>query len=417
MKKHQFKIAHLASYPPRECGIATYTSDLIKAVSKSNEQDPIVIALNNNNHKYKYGSEVKFEIADEKKEDFVAAANWVNKSDIQLVSLQHEFGLIGPKKDGTSEYILEFISRLKKPLVVTYHTILPGPSAERLKVIKQISDLAQKTIVLIGLGKKYLTEIYDVAPSKINVIHHGVPDIGELKSTQKAKKLLGFEDKTIITTHGLLNSGKGIQYVLRALPKLTKIYPNLLYLIVGETHPHIKKTQGEEYRNKLIAEVKKLNIEKNVKFINKFLTLDEIVKYFKATDLYITPYLNPQQIASGTLAKAVGAGNVCLSTRYLYAKEVLSQQRGVLIDYKNPNDISKKILNLLKHPKKMEAMAKKSYAYGRQMIWPTVAKKHLNLFDQIIKKEPIMRKIWRAKRQLLIPILQKTSRILDISKR
>lgn len=415
--KYHLKIAHLSSYPPRECGIATYTADLVNAFRKFNSADPVIIALKDQSENFKYPPEVQFQIADENPKDYIKAADWVNKSDIQLVSLQHEFGLLGPKKIGTGEYILEFVCRLKKPFVTTYHTVLPGPSAERLKVINQLADLSQKTIVLIGLGKKYLTEIYDIAPSKINVIHHGVPDIGALRSTKKAKKLLGFENKLIITTHGLVNPGKGIQYMLRAIPKLIKKYPNILYLIIGQTHPHIKQQYGEVYRQKLLTEVEKLGIQKHVRFINKFLSLDEIVDFFKATDLYITPYLNPQQITSGALAKALGAGKVCISTRYLYAKEALGRGRGVFIDYKNPNDIVKKIDNLLRQPNRMKKMAKKTYAYGRQMIWPAVAQKHLKLFDQIIRKEPLMRKIWRAQRRLILPVLRRAPRILNTSKR
>jgi glycosyltransferase involved in cell wall biosynthesis len=412
---YKFKIAFLSSYPPRECGIANYTSDLSSAISKINLNKPQVIALNNNSSKYEYGPEVVFQIQDETLNDYLKAADFVNKSDIQLVHIQHEFGLLGPKSKGTGEYIIQFAKKLKKPFVITYHTILSGPSAERVKAVHRLSNLANSNIAMVNLGKKYLKEIYDTDPTKIKIIHHGVPDIGELKPSDNFKSKIDLKDKIVLSTFGLVNPGKGIEYVIRALPEIIKKYPNVIYLVLGQTHPHIKKKVGEVYREQLKEEVKKLKLEKYVHFENRYLSLKEIINYLRATDIYITPYLNPQQITSGTLAYAIGAGKVCLSTRYLYAKELLSHGKGIFIDYRNPEDISKKVNKLLANPLDMQKISRKAYLFGRQMIWPNVARNHLKLYYKIIHKNPWTKKINTVKKKIISPAL-KASQILNISK-
>lgn len=418
IKKYNLKIAYLGTYPPRRCGIATYTKDLVSAIAKFNIQPPQVIAMNDDRHQYSYPPAVILTIQDNKILDYRKAAQIINQNkSIQLVNLQHEFGIFGSAgKENDGEYILEFLRRIEKPVITTFHTVLPGPTAQKVKILKEISDLSVAVTVMVKMGIKFLTEIYDVDPAKIYFIHHGVPDIGKLESTKKYKEKFGLKDKIVLSTFGLVGPGKGIQYVLRALPELVQKYPNVMYLVLGQTHPQVRKRHGEEYREKLKKEVKELDIEKFVLFENRYLTLDEIIQYLQATDIYITPYLNPQQITSGTLAYAIGAGRPCISTRYLYAKEMLSGGRGIFVDYKNPKDIIKKVSFILENRQKFQLMMQKTYKLGRQMIWSKVAQDHLKLFNKILRPKSIMeRPLWEA--QKISSRILKIPRILPISKK
>ncbi len=269
--------------------------------------------------------------------------------------------------------------------MTTFHTVLCQPSPYQEKIIKEIASSSKAIIVMIEEAAKRLVNHYRIASNKILVIHHGVPDM-PYEPTNSYKKSLKLKDKIVLSTFGLMNRGKGIEYTIQALPKIIRKYPNILYLVIGETHPIVKKQEGEVYRGILSDLVKKLKISQNVKFVNQYLSLSDLITYLKATDIFLTPYLNPQQLTSGVLAYAVGAGKACISTPFLYAQQVLGNERGIIVNFKNSEEITKAVIKLLVNPEKKKEIEKKAYLYGRQMIWHNVALKHLDLFQLIIKE-------------------------------
>ncbi len=376
-------VIYISSYIPRECGIATYTKDLTSAINVLN---PLclaeIMAVNYPESHFDYPWEVKFRFDQEDPKSYEAAADYINQSSAKLVNLQHEFGLFGGRN---GEYILSLIQKIKKPLVTTFHTVLCQPSPYQEKIIKEIASSSKAIIVMIEEAAKRLVNHYRIASNKILVIHHGVPDM-PYEPTNSYKKSLKLKDKIVLSTFGLMNRGKGIEYTIQALPKIIRKYPNILYLVIGETHPIVKKQEGEVYRGILSDLVKKLKISQNVKFVNQYLSLSDLITYLKATDIFLTPYLNPQQLTSGVLAYAVGAGKACISTPFLYAQQVLGNERGIIVNFKNSEEITKAVIKLLVNPEKKKEIEKKAYLYGRQMIWHNVALKHLDLFQLIIKE-------------------------------
>ncbi|MCS7201206.1 MAG: glycosyltransferase family 4 protein [Dictyoglomus sp.] len=374
-------VAFLSTYPPQECGIATFTYDLVNAIDKYfpyiNTQ---VIVIEENDKEYKFNNKVVFKIKEYNPSDYILSARYINKSNIDMVNIQHEFGIFGGK-DG--EYLNLFLDVIKKPVITTLHTVLTQPREEQKRIIQKIAQRSEKLIVLSNTAIQILNDVYSIPKEKITVIHHGVPIYNSL-SKEEAKQKFGLSDKLVISTFGLINPGKGIEYAIEAISFLVEKYPNIVYLILGETHPKVKKIYGEDYREKLIAKVKELNLENNVIFVNKYLTKEELIEYLIATDIYITPYLNKEQICSGTLAYAIGFGKAIISTPYLYAEEMLSNNRGILVDFRNAKAISEAIDRILKNPEFMKTLEKKALEFGKQMKWPYVALKYVFLFKSII---------------------------------
>lgn len=377
------RVIYVGSYIPRECGIATFTKDLTTAINVLN---PLclaeIMAIDENDTCREYPWEVKYRIKQEDLGSYDKAIEYINQSTADVVHLQHEFGIFGGQ-DG--EYIVPFMERIEKPMVVTFHTVLEKPGEHRKKIVQEIARLSKAIVVMIGAAADRLEEVYGIDRSKVVVIPHGVPDIA-YGPTQHYKNELGYENNMILSTFGLINPGKGVEYVINGLPEVVKIHPELKFLIIGATHPNLVKKEGEVYREKLIALVKENHLEKNVEFINRYLSLDEVIQYLRATDIYISPYLEPQQITSGTLAYALGAGRACISTEYLYAREVLARGRGKLIGFKDSKAVTKAVLELLENPEMCREIEKKAYSYGRTMIWSNVALKHLNLFWLLAKE-------------------------------
>ncbi len=377
------RIICVGSYIPRECGIATFTKDLTTAINVLN---PLclaeIMAMDENGDDRIYPWEVKYRIKQENWESYEKGIEYINQSSAEIIHIQHEFGIFGGEN---GEMIVPFMEKIEKPIVTTFHTVLEKPGEQRKKIVQDIARLSKAIVVMIGAAADRLEEVYGIDKEKIIVIPHGVPDI-PYGPTLHYKNELGFENNTILSTFGLINPGKGIEYVLEALPEVVEKYPTLKFLIIGATHPNLVKKQGEAYREKLLEIVKEKKLEKNVEFINRYLSLDELVQYLRATDIYISPYLGSQQIASGTLAYALGTGKACISTEYLYAKEVLAKGRGVLVKMKNLEEITVNLIDLLDNPEKRQEIEKKAYSYGRMMIWSNVALKHLNLF-RLINKE------------------------------
>ena len=372
----------MSTFPPRECGIATFTKDLTSAMDRkfNPKLKSKLLALNDNGSSfYDYGSKVKFQLNDRDIEAYIDLAKRINKNPtIKLVNIQHEFGIFGGEY---GMYVIPFLEELDKPAVITFHSVLPNPDETRRKVVRAIIKRCDAVVVMAKIAIQILENDYSIDPRKIHVIHHGVPSVPF--SNKNMKKGLGLEGRKVISTFGLLSRNKGVEYLIEALPNVVKNHPELLFLIVGETHPQVRKTDGESYRNFLIKRVEELKLKNHVKFYNKYLTLNEIVKYLKATDVYVNSTQDPNQITSGTLAYAVGCGKAVVATKSVYATEILGDGRGIVVDFGRSEQISEALNFLFSHPEIRRDMEKKAYDYGRQMVWNNVAAGYLNVYKNI----------------------------------
>jgi len=371
----------ISSYIPRKCGIATYTKDLTRTINFINPYSKSeIVALIKPEDKIDYPPEVKFKINQYKVDSYIKAAGYINKSKADIVVLEHEFGLYG---GDFGEYIIKLIELIKKPLIVTIHTIPDHTSKGYGLVLKEVLKFAEKVIAMMPGSLQKLVKKYNYPKENIEIIPHGVPDI-PLEPNDKYKKKKGFEDKIILGNINLLSASKGLEYTIEALEKIKEQFNNVLYLIIGQTHPVVLKTEGEKYRKFLKEKIKQHDLQGNVKFINKYLSLKELVVWLKIIDVYITPYLDPQQSASGALAYAIGAGKTCISTPYLYAKEVLAEGRGIIVPFRNSQAIADAVIDICKNPQKKLRIENKTYKFGRLMTWYNVALQHLELFDEVL---------------------------------
>ncbi|MBU0978065.1 MAG: glycosyltransferase family 4 protein, partial [Nanoarchaeota archaeon] len=380
-------ILFMGTYPPRECGIATFTKDLVGAVDRrlSNSINTGIVALNHNGvNIYNYPKKVEYEVSDSDLNDYIEVAEEINaRPDVKLICIQHEFGIFGGE---WGDHLLMFLERIKKPVIVTFHSVLPNPDDKLYRVVKEIGNKVDEIVVMTKSGVSILREFYGL-DNHIRVIPHGIPTT-TFEDQGKSKVKIGYPiDKPIISTFGLIGPGKGYDDVIEALPKVVEEFPDLVYLIVGETHPNVRKYSGEEYRNSLIDRVKELGLESNVKFYNKYLTIDEIVRYVKASDVYVCPPQNPNQITSGTLVYAMGCGRAIVSTPFLHAKDIVTENKGLLAEFKDPESFSKAILEILNDPQKKKSMESHAYHETREMTWPNVAHKYCGLFDSYTRIE------------------------------
>jgi len=374
-------VAYVSTYPPRECGIATFTKDLVNAVDELHEfKSRIVVAINEKETIYNYDRRVKFQIERDSSEDYVQAARYVNSSKADLVNLQHEFGLFGGE---WGEYVTMFLENLQKPVVTTLHTVIPDFELRGQTILKHIAHRSA-AIVVITKTALQLLENYDIKRRKINVIPHGCPDVPFIAS-EKVKPSLGLGGRIVLSTFGLINRGKGIEYAIKALPSIVEKEPRVIYIVIGETHPEVRKIEGERYRMKLMKLVDKLQLGRHVRFHNRFLSKLELMRYLQATDIYISPYITPNQVSSGTLVYALGVGRAIISTPYLHAREVLANGRGIFCKFRDPNSIAKSIDTLLRNEVLTRKMEKKAYEYSRRFVWSNVAKRYVGLFKQILK--------------------------------
>jgi glycosyltransferase involved in cell wall biosynthesis/CBS domain-containing protein len=373
----QLKVAFLSTFPPRECGIATYTSDLVDAISRLYvTQTPTIVAINDRGGFYNYPPHVGFQIDREDEDSYIAAAEFINRSDIDIVCLQHEYGLFGGV---WGEYILTFLESMKKPIVTTLHTVLPDPVPDAHRVLEGILKYSEHVTVMARIGIKILEETYHMFADKAQYIPHGCPNVPYINSNP-VKKGLGLGNKIVLSTFGLLSSGKGIEFAIRALPSIVEKAPNVLYLIIGETHPEVRKHEGESYRRSLMDLVSDFGIEKNVKFINRFLDKRELINFLQATDVYILPYPNKDQISSGTLLYALSTGKAIISTPFLHAEEVMSEGAAIRCEFRDPESITDAVTNLLQFDDFHQKLERRAYQYSRDMIWPNVGMKYINLF-------------------------------------
>jgi len=363
---------------PRQCGIATFTTDLCEAIATEYPQTHcLAVPVNDRKEGYDYSERVRFEISEKEIDSYRRAADFLNINNVDIVSVQHEFGIYGGP---AGSHLLALLQEVNVPVVTTLHTILKAPSDTQRRVMAQLAQLSDRLVVMAEKGAEFLREIYNVAPEKIDVVPHGIPDIPFI-DPNFYKDQFGVEGKTVILTFGLLSPNKGIEHAIDALPKILAVYPNVVYIVLGATHPNLILSEGESYRLQLERLVEARGVKKNVIFYNRFVTLNELKEFIGATDLYVTPYLNETQITSGTLAYTFGAGKAVVSTPYWYARELLADERGILVPFKNSAAIAEAVIELLDNPARRHAMRKNAYMLGREMIWPVVAQRYLEVFE------------------------------------
>ena len=373
------RIALIGNYLPRQCGIATFTTDLCEAITaKYHQTTCIAVPVNDIEAGYTYPARVRFELTEKDIDSYRRAADFLNINSVDLVSLQHEYGIFGGR---AGSHILVLLRELRMPIVTTFHTILRDPNSDQKRVLEEIAALSDRLVVMSKRGAEFLQEIYGVLPEKIDLIPHGIPDVPFVDPSFH-KDLFGVEGKTVLLSFGLLSASKGIENVISALPAILTRHPNVVYIIVGATHPHVVRKEGETYRLSLQWLAREKGVEGHVIFYNRFVSVEELVEFIGAADIYITPYLNEAQITSGTLAYTLGAGKAVISTPYWYAEETLAEGRGVLVPFRDPAALAEQVINLLDNESERHAMRKRAYVFGREMIWPQVASRYMESFKR-----------------------------------
>ncbi len=373
------RIGFIGNYLPRQCGIATFTTDLCEAIaSQYGGTTCIALPVNDIEAGYAYPSRVRFELTEKDIDSYRRAADFLNINNVDLVSLQFEYGIFGGR---AGSHILALLRELRMPIVTTLHTILREPDPDQRRVLEEVAALSDRLVVMSKRGAEFLQEVYRVLPEKIDSIPHGIPDLPFVDPSFH-KDLFGVEGKIVLLSFGLLSANKGIENVIAALPAIVARYPNVVYIILGATHPHVIQHEGETYRLSLQWLAQEKGVEGHVIFYNRFVSLEELVEFISAADIYITPYLNPAQIVSGTLAYTLGAGKAVISTPYWYAEEMLAEERGALVPFRDPAALAEQVIDLLDNEAKRHAMRKRAYLFGRAMIWPQVARRYMESFDR-----------------------------------
>ncbi|RYY59586.1 MAG: glycosyltransferase [Chitinophagaceae bacterium] len=379
------KTALIGTYPPRECGIGTFSQNLFAAMSAATDgqaSEGVVIAMDDQQDSYDYPAEVQFRIRQEQQGDYLEAARFINLCGADVCVLEHEFGIFGGQN---GIYILPLIHRLEIPLIVTMHTVLKTPSYNERAITLEICKMASAIVVMTNKAVEFLTGIYGVPPEKIIVIEHGVPDVKF--DHEKAKKDFKLSNRKILLTFGFISRNKGIETVINALPAVVAQHPEVIYIILGKTHPAVLRHSGEEYRIFLHRLVQKLKLEKHVVFVNEFMNEKNLFKYLHASDIYVTPYLNEAQITSGTLSYAVGAGSAVISTPYWHAAELLAGDRGRLFDFNEPDQLSAILLDLLGDPDKLAQLRGNAAAYGERITWPKIGGQYNELAARLLNEQ------------------------------
>jgi len=375
------KVVYLSSFPPRECGIATFTADLTGAMDDLLESvvESRIAAVNTDAvSRYHYPRQVLFQIDPYSERDYLRTAESINgMDDVKLVNVQHEFGLFG---GGYGANILSFLGALKKPSVVTFHSVLPSPNGELHRIVRLIAEKASGVTAMTNLSREILVREYGLDEKKISVIPHGI-HAAPYSSSARPKAALGFPEKIILLTFGFLSRGKGIEYVIEALPKVVKAYPDLMYIVLGVTHPNVLKEEGESYRNSLIQKVRDLGLSSHVSFYNEYASLDSLLQFLRAADIYISTSLDPNQAVSGTLSYALGSGRPVISTPFAQAREIITPESGLLVNFRDPDSYAEALTALLKDPLRREQFGKNAYFRTRNMTWENVALEYSKLFS------------------------------------
>ncbi|MBN1648753.1 MAG: glycosyltransferase family 4 protein, partial [Spirochaetales bacterium] len=373
------KIAFIGDYLPRKCGIATFTADLRTSISLEFPQMQCqVIPVNDTEQGYDYPAEVRFEIEEQDLTSYMRAADFLNITDVDMVCVEHEFGIFGGE-DGT--YLLSLLHELRMPIVTTLHTILKEPTPNQLRVMRELIHLSARLIVMAEKGREFLLDVYNAPNGKIDIIPHGIPDM-PFADPNFFKDEFGVAGNQVLLTFGLLSPNKGIEYALKAMPAILEQLPDTVFIILGQTHPNLLRDQGELYRLSLELLAKDLMVQKNVVFFNRFVEQEELMRFIGASDIYLTPYLNEAQITSGTLAYAFGSGNAVVSTPYWHAQELLAGGNGTLVPFRDEQAIAAAVIKLLRNEPQRHAMRKNAYQQGRGMVWSETARMYMDSFIQ-----------------------------------
>lgn len=373
------RFAFIGSYVPRQCGIATFTADLAESLSALYpESSFFALPINDREEGYLYPPRVRFEVAENDVASYRRAADFLNINNIDLVCLQHEFGIFGGP---AGSHVLALLRELRMPVVTTLHTVLEEPDAEQRHVMEELTNLSERVVVMSRHAVRFLKEIYRVPEGKVDLIPHGIPDVPFVDSNFY-KDQFGVEGRQVLLTFGLLSPNKGIENVIAALPAILERHPSVVYMVLGATHPHLVRHDGEAYRFSLERMARDLDVEEHIIFHNRFVSLEELMEFVGVADVYISPYLDRGQVVSGTLAYAVGAGKAVVATPYLHAQELLDEQRGILVPFADPAALAEKSIELLDNEVERHAMRKRAYMYGREMIWPVVAERYMATFGR-----------------------------------
>jgi glycosyltransferase involved in cell wall biosynthesis len=389
------RIAVLGNHLPRQCGIATFTTHIADALSEHDARiDCFVLAMNDADAQYGYPARVRFEIAESDLSSYRRAADFLNVNQVDVLSVQHEYGIFGGK---AGAHVFTLLRELRMPIVTTLHTVLGEPGPAQRTSLEELAQLSDRLIVMSTHGAALLRDVYSVPSSKIDVIPHGIPAVPE---STCSKDRLGVEGRPVILTMGLLSPDKGIEYVIEALPTILERFPNCVYIVLGATHPHVKAHAGESYRLSLEQRARALGADDALIFHNRFVSQEELNEFLAAADIYITPYLQPEQITSGTLAYAVGAGKAVVSTPYRYARELLADGRGILVPWRDPSAIAHEVIGLLGDESKRRSLGARAAAHGRDMTWPSVARQYVSSFQRA-RREHAERRRTRFQAQTL----------------
>jgi len=385
-KRKPIRVIYVSTYIPQKCGIATFTKDVTNAINMLNPYALAeIMAVIKQGENPDFPWEVKYKIEKENLNSYLEAAKYINNSGANAVMMEFEFGIFG---GNCGEYVIAFVKAIKKPVIITCHTIPEDPGSTYGNVLRKLCLLVSGVVVMMEQSEKKLVADYGVERKKIVVIPHGTPDL-PFTTADRFKKNKGLGGRFVLGNINLVSENKGLEYTIEAVAKVAEVIPEVLYLAIGQTHPGILADVGEKYRNFLKQRVKELGIQKNVRFVNEYVSLENLVVWLQTMDVYITPYLDPQQSSSGALAYALGAGKSCISTLYSYAEEVLAKGRGVLVPFRDSQAIAKAVIDLYENKNRKMLAQKRVYEYGRHMTWLAVALQHLDMFEMVIKRNKL----------------------------
>jgi glycosyltransferase involved in cell wall biosynthesis len=382
-------VAFVGTYGPRRCGIATFTADLARAVCGERRMAPVVLAVTDPAGQYQYPADVKFEIRQNVKADYARAAEFINYSNVRLVCIQHEYGIFGGDDGG---YLLDFVYALRVPAVVTLHTVLKRPSENQAAIVRTMWERCAQLVVMSQIAKELLATSYGVSGSKVRIIPHGIPVLDRRIDRQALKADFGVAARRLLLTFGLLSRNKGIETVIRALPAIVRQFPDVMYFVVGATHPAIVRREGEAYRTLLEREAEKLGVRDHVAFRGQFVADEELHRYLQAADVFVSPYLNEAQVTSGALSYAMGAGTAVVSTPYWHAQELLAEGRGRLFPFNDHEALSHTLLELFGSPAELERTRDAAFALAQEMAWPQVGRTYVEIMHGIVRaaaREPV----------------------------
>lgn len=382
-RTHNARLAYVASYPPRQCGIATFTHDVMSAVERVSGEPALIVAMNDKPQAYSYPGRVALQIERNDLSSYVKAARELGRMQIDAISIQHEYGLFGGE---WGEYLIEFCDLVRQPVVTTLHSVIPNPSPALRQVARALAERSQRLIVLANAATAILAKDYGIASGKVQMIPHGIPTVIRPEAGRReAKARFGYAGRTLLATFGLISPNKGIEVAINALTEVVRQQPDVLYLVIGQTHPGVLASEGEAYRTRLQTLVRDLGLEANVAFVNQYLTLPQLMAYLMACDLYVVPYLNPDQIVSGTLAYAMGSGRAVISTPFIHAREALANGNGVLVPFNDSKAMSDAMQRLLADPSARYEIERRAFASSRTWTWPAVAAQYHAAYQEVLQ--------------------------------